>query len=130
MRSSISWDSGGYLRAGVTSWPLPALSWPLCLHKVLTAVLLEQSGAHLLEKPSTALLPSPCPEVTMASLWGCDARVQAMRENTDIEHVETARRFYFIFVHDTIHSFFSIILPLFISNSVILFLLHLGTTWA
>lgn len=121
---------GGYLRAGVTSWPLPALSWPLCLHKVLTAVLLEQSGAHLLEKPSTALLSSPCPKVTMASLWGCDAGVQAMRE-TRIMNVWKQPEGYtlFLFMIQFTH-FFSMILPLFISDFVILVLLRLGTTWA
>lgn len=97
---------------------------------VLTAVLLEQYGAYLLEKPSTGLLPSPCPEGTMASLWGCDARAQAMRE-TRIMNVWKQPEGYilFLFMIQFTH-FFPIILPLFISNFVILFLLHLGTTWA
>lgn len=131
--NSASAGTRGYLRAGVTSWPLPALSWPLCLHMVLTAVLLEQSGAYLLEPPPSppgkACFPPHVPSAPWPACGDVTSQSSGDAENTVIEHVETARRLYFIFVHDTIYSFFSIILPLFISNFVVLFLLRLGTTW-
>lgn len=73
--SPASAGTGGYLRAGVTSWPLLALSWPLCLHMVLTAVFLEQSDAYLLEPPPLLAQAGFVPHVPRApwpACGGCD----------------------------------------------------------